>query len=158
MSEARIVTFGAAGDPLDIAEATPADVDAIHRIESASFPAPWRREFFAAEVIGQSRFNIVARRGGVIVGYLFGMWIFDEMHVNKIAVDAGQRRQGIAHALMQRCFDFAHKHDILSISLEVRQSNRAAQEFYRFLDFETSYIRKRYYPDGEAAVVMVRAI
>lgn len=158
MSEARNVTFGRAGDPLEIAEATAADVDAVHRIESASFPAPWRREFFAAEVIGQNRYNIVARRDGVIVGYLFGMWIFDEMHVNKIAVDAAQRRQRIADALMQRCFDFAREHDIFSISLEVRQSNRAAQEFYRHLDFETSYIRKRYYPDGEAAVVMVRAM
>ena len=144
--------------PLAITAATLADVDAVHRIESASFPAPWRREFFAAEVIGQNRYNIVARKGGVIVGYLFGMWIFDEMHVNKIAVDASQRRQGIANLLMQRCFDFARERDIFSISLEVRQSNRAAQEFYRFLDFETSYIRKRYYPDGEAAVVMVRAM
>ena len=145
-------------DALQIVEATSEDLDAVHRIESASFPAPWRREFFASEIVGLSRFNIVARKDGVLVGYLFGMWIFDEMHVNKIAVDSAHRRQGIANALMQRCFEFARDHDILSISLEVRQSNRAAQEFYRFLDFETSYIRKRYYPDGEAAVVMVRAM
>jgi [ribosomal protein S18]-alanine N-acetyltransferase len=147
----------AAGDPLDIVEATSADVDAVHRIEQASFPAPWRREFFAAELAADSRYNIVARKGGVIIGYLFGMWIFDEMHVNKIAVEEGHRRHGIANALMGRCFAFARQHGISSISLEVRQSNRAAQEFYRSLDFETSYIRKRYYPDGEAAVVMVRA-
>jgi ribosomal-protein-alanine N-acetyltransferase len=143
---------------LDITPATLADVDAVHRIEAASFPAPWRREFFAAEVLADSRFNIVARIDGVLVGYLFGMWIFDEMHVNKIAVDANHRRNGIAHTLMQRTFDFANAHGIATLSLEVRQSNRAAQEFYRFLDFETSYIRKRYYPDGEAAVVMVRAL
>jgi ribosomal-protein-alanine N-acetyltransferase len=143
---------------LEITAATPADVDAVHRIEESSFPAPWRREFFAAEVSADSRFNIVARKDGVIVGYLFGMWIFDEMHVNKIAVDATLRRQGIANALMRRTFEFARLHGIATLSLEVRQSNRAAQEFYRFLDFETSYIRKRYYPDGEAAVVMVRAL
>jgi [ribosomal protein S18]-alanine N-acetyltransferase len=143
---------------LDIVPATAADVDAVHRIEQASFPAPWRREFFAAEVTAESRYNIVAKQDGVVIGYLFGMWIFDEMHVNKIAVDAAHRRRGIAHALMERCFDFAAQHGIISISLEVRQSNRAAQEFYRFLEFETSYIRKRYYPDGEAAVVMVRAM
>jgi [ribosomal protein S18]-alanine N-acetyltransferase len=143
---------------LDITAATPADVEAVHRIEQTSFPAPWRREFFSAEVTADSRFNIVARKEGVLVGYLFGMWIFDEMHVNKIAVEATHRRQGIANALMQRALEFARQHDITSISLEVRQSNRAAQEFYRVLDFETSYIRKRYYPDGEAAVVMVRAV
>lgn len=143
---------------IDIVPATPADVDAVHSIEAASFPSPWRREFYAAEVVAESRYNIVAKENGVVIGYLFGMWIFDEFHVNKIAVEAGHRRQGIAHALMERCFDFAAQHDISTISLEVRQSNRAAQEFYRFLEFETSYIRKRYYPDGEAAVVMVRAM
>jgi ribosomal-protein-alanine N-acetyltransferase len=143
---------------IEIVPATPADVEAIHRIEQDSFPSPWRREFYAMEVVAESRYNIVAKENGVLIGYLFGMWIFDEFHVNKIAVEAGHRRRGIAHALMERCFDFAAQHDISTISLEVRQSNRAAQEFYRFLEFETSYIRKRYYPDGEAAVVMVRAM
>ncbi len=143
---------------IEIVPATPADVEAIHRIEQDSFPSPWRREFYAMEVVAESRYNIVAKENGVLIGYLFGMWIFDEFHVNKIAVEDGHRRRGIAHALMKRCFDFAAQHDISTISLEVRQSNRAAQEFYRFLEFETSYIRKRYYPDGEAAVVMVRAM
>lgn len=148
----------AAVGPLDIAEATPVDVEAVYRIEQAAFPIPWRREFFAVEVVADHRYNIVARKDGAIVGYLFGMWIFDEMHVNKIAVEESQRRQGIALALMERSFEFARDHGISTISLEVRQSNRTAQEFYRFLHFETSYIRKRYYPDGEAAVVMVRAM
>jgi ribosomal-protein-alanine N-acetyltransferase len=146
-------------EPLvEIADATAAEVAAVHRIEQASFPAPWRREFFSAEIQGENRFNIVAKRGGVVIGYLFAMWIFDEMHVNKIAVEAAERRQGIANALMERCFTFARENDVTTISLEVRQSNRAAQEFYRSLEFETSYIRKRYYPDGEAAVVMIRAV
>lgn len=145
-------------DPFEIAEATAAEVAAVHRIEEASFPEPWRREFFTAEIEGENRYNIVAKKGGVVIGYLFAMWIFDEMHVNKIAVTSTERRQGIANALMERCFVFAREHDVTTISLEVRQSNRAAQEFYRSLEFETSYIRKRYYPDGEAAVVMIRAV
>jgi ribosomal-protein-alanine N-acetyltransferase len=143
---------------IDIALATLADVDAVHHIEQSSFPAPWRREFFAAEILGDGRYNIVATKDGVLIGYLFGMQIFDEYHVNKIAVASSHRRQGIADALMRNCFDFARTHDVTTISLEVRQSNEPAQAFYRRLEFETSYIRKRYYPDGEAAVVMVREL
>jgi ribosomal-protein-alanine N-acetyltransferase len=143
---------------IQIARATEADLDAIHEIEKASFPAPWCREFFAIELTSDGRFNIVAKREGVLIGYLFGMWIFDEMHVNKIAVAAGERRKGVADALMRRCFSFARRNGVTSISLEVRQSNVAAQDFYRHLDFETSYVRKRYYPDGEAAAVMVRRL
>jgi ribosomal-protein-alanine N-acetyltransferase len=145
-------------DLIEIAAATRADVDAIHGIESDSFPAPWRREFFLGELAAEGRFNVVARRDGVVVGYLFAMWILDEMHVNKIAVAKEKRRQGIADALMARCFAFARKRGVRTISLEVRKSNRGAQEFYRHLDFASSYLRPRYYPDGEAAVVMTREV
>ena len=145
-------------DDVVIEAATRADVDGIHRIEQASFPAPWRREFFLSELKSDGRFILVARRNGEVVGYVFTMWIFDEMHVNKIAVDASMRRHGIADELMARCFDFARRNNVETISLEVRLSNAGAQEFYRHLDFESSYLRPRYYPDGEAAVVMVRKI
>lgn len=145
-------------DELVIEPATAADVGAIHAIEVASFPEPWRREFFRSEVDADGRFNLVAKKNGVVVGYLFSMWIFDEMHVNKIAVVESERRQGIADALMARCFAFAAEHEVETISLEVRKSNTGAQDFYRHLDFKASYVRPRYYPDGEAAVVMVREL
>ena len=144
-------------DLLVIEVPTRADVDAIHHIEEASFPAPWRREFFISEMNADGRYNLVAKKEGVVVvGYLFAMWIFDEMHVNKIAVAEGERRQGIADALMERCFTFAREHEVESISLEVRMSNTSAQDFYKHLEFKSSYLRPRYYPDGESAVVMVR--
>ena len=138
--------------------AGPADVDAIHRLEVGAFPAPWRREFFESELQASGRLCLTAKRGGLLVGYLFAMWFFDEMHVNKIAVEEHERRRGIARLLMDHCFRFAGLHHVKSISLEVRKSNRGAQEFYEHLDFEALYARPRYYPDGETAVVMVRKV
>ena len=143
---------------LVIEPAKRADVGAVHRIEEASFPAPWRREFFISELEAHGRFNLVAKIDGAIVGYLFAMWIFDEMHVNKIAVDESVRRRGVAAALMARCFSFALANGVETISLEVRKSNQGAQEFYRRLEFRSSYVRPRYYPDGEAAVVMTKRV
>jgi ribosomal-protein-alanine N-acetyltransferase len=141
---------------LIIERAVAADVRAVHALEQRCFPAPWRREFFESEITNDGRYNLVARRDGIIIGYLFAMWFMDEMHVNKIAVDAGARRQGVALALMQRCTAFAVEQRVTSISLEVRRSNDEAQRFYTFLGFEAEYIRKGYYPDGEAAVVMMK--
>jgi len=143
---------------LTIRPADRGDLEAIHAIESASFPAPWRREFFESELTAPGRFTLVAIRDRRVIGYIFAMWIFDEMHVNKIAVTKDERRQGIAQALMDRCFDFAREHGVEMISLEVRESNAGAQEFYRQLEFESVYVRPRYYPDNEAAVVMTRKI
>jgi ribosomal-protein-alanine N-acetyltransferase len=146
------------GHDLKIDNARWADLDAIHRLEVDSFPAPWRREFFESELRGEARLALVVKRGRDVIGYVFAMWFFDEMHVNKIAVEEGERRKGVARALMDRCLEFAHENEIKTISLEVRQSNRGAQEFYKRLEFATLYVRPRYYPDGEAAVVMVRQL
>jgi ribosomal-protein-alanine N-acetyltransferase len=143
---------------IDIRTARADDIDAIITLEERAFTNPWRRDFFESEVRGSGRYNLVARKHGRVVGYVFAMWFFDEMHVNKIAVDERERRQGIALALMGECLRFAKANRIKTISLEVRKSNDGAQEFYRFLDFEASYTRPRYYPDGESAVVMVRVL
>ena len=145
-------------EEVEIAPATLADIDAIDSLEKAAFPSPWRREFFESELRSAGRFNLVARRGEKIIGYVFSMWFLDEMHVNKIAVDENERRRGVAFALMEACNEFAIRNGVTTIALEVRESNSGAQAFYRRLGFASSYVRPRYYPDGEAAVVMTRAI
>ena len=141
-----------------IAAVRAADIADIDDLEQRCFSNPWRRDFFESELRGSGRYSLVARKDGRIVGYVFAMWFFDEMHINKIAVDERERRQGIALALMGECLRFAKANRIKTISLEVRKTNQGAQDFYRVLDFEVSYTRPRYYPDGEAAVVMVRTI
>jgi ribosomal-protein-alanine N-acetyltransferase len=140
---------------IEIRNAATGDLDEVHRLELSAFAAPWRREFFEAELQLPGRVTLVAvTAGGEVAGYVFAMFIFDEMHVNKIAVADPHRRGGIARALMDRCLDFARANGIHVIALEVRKSNEGAQAFYRTLQFADTFIRPRYYPDGEAAVVM----
>src|SRR5438477_6461545 len=141
---------------VEIRNAGTRDLDAIHALEVRAFPSPWRRELFENELRASGRLSLIARRDGVVIGYLFAMWFFDEMHINKIAVTEEERRRGIAGKLMEHCFRFAKANHIRSISLEVRETNVGAQEFYKQLDFAATYKRPRYYPDGESAVVMMR--
>src|SRR5689334_15822953 len=101
-------------DEIAIEPATIADLDAIHRLEKACFPSPWRREFFESELHSSARLNLVVRRGRKLIGYLFAMYLFDEMHVNKIAVAESERRQGIALELMNQCTVFANKNSVTS--------------------------------------------
>jgi len=143
---------------IEIRAARESDLDAVHRLERTCFPVPWRKEFFLSELQQSGRVCLVATRYGQLVGYVFAMTIVDEMHINKIAVLPVERRRGIAVALMHLCIDAALERNVTLLSLEVRQSNEGAQEFYRHLDFEPSYVRPRYYPDGEAAVVMTRRL
>jgi ribosomal-protein-alanine N-acetyltransferase len=138
-----------------IREARHSDLEAVVALERVSFPAPWRREFFVTEIDAIGRFNLVATDpSGALAGYVFAMFFLDEMHVNKIAVEPSMRRRGIAALLMDECFSFARINRVASISLEVRESNDGARALYRALGFAESYRRPRYYPDGEAAIVM----
>ena len=145
-------------DGIEIRAAHDRDLDAIARLEAVCFPAPWRREFFESELHQSGRLCLVAAAEGRLVGYVFAMTVVDEMHINKIAVDQVHRRRGVAVALMDRCFEAARRRAVTVMSLEVRESNRGAQEFYSRLGFERSYLRPRYYPDGESAVVMTRRV
>jgi [ribosomal protein S18]-alanine N-acetyltransferase len=131
----------------------------IVALERVAFPSPWRRQFFESELEAEHRFLRVAISGaGDLVGYVFAMIMYDEMHINKIAVTDDSRRRGFATRLMDVCVEHARERGITTISLEVRISNEPAQAFYRKLHFEPLYVRKNYYPDGEAAVVMIADI
>jgi len=142
-----------------VVPASPRDLDRIAELEEESFPAPWKREFFESELHAVGRYNRVAKFGRTeVVGYLFAMHFLDEMHINKIAVSDSYRRRGIANALMVDCLEFARRLDVRSISLEVRESNEAAQSFYRALEFKSVYRRVKYYPDGETAIVMTKEL
>ena len=135
------------------------DIKEIAAIEADSFASPWREGFFASELAMSGRYNRLARNSaGELLGYVFAMYFMDEMHVNKIAVAKRSRRQGVAAALMQECLEFASVSSVAVVSLEVRESNRGAQSFYLTLGFEATYRRPRYYPDGEAAIVMSKRV
>jgi [ribosomal protein S18]-alanine N-acetyltransferase len=130
------------------------DIPAVHALEEISFPVPWRPEFFSHEIGVERRLNLVAVDGATIIGYLFATWLLDEMHINKIAVRASHRRRGIADALMAKSVEVARGQKVEIITLEVRRSNSGAQAFYTHLGFTSSFVRRRYYPDGEDAVFM----
>ena len=67
-----------------------ADLDAIERIERASYPTPWSRSMFASELAKQSSLSIAAvTPDGQLVGYLVLSRYVDAWHVMNVAVDPG---------------------------------------------------------------------
>lgn len=140
---------------LTVREARPVDLDAVAELERASFPIPWKREYFAAEIGIAHRFNRVARApDGTLAGYVFCAFAGGEIHVNKIAVDPSWRRRGVARLLMQEVFDLGGRIAAEEIYLEVRPSNAPARNFYVGLGFRDMGRRVEYYADGEDALVM----
>ena len=132
-----------------------ADVPDVYRIETLSFRTPWSRRSLSDEVDNSLAHYLVAISDDVIAGYC-GMWVlFEECHITNIAVDPIFRRKGIGKALLVSAMEVGTLFGATSMTLEVRETNRIAQEMYRKLGFQPQGFRKRYYQDtGEGAILL----
>ena len=135
---------------------TLADVDAVHAIESATFPTPWSRADFVKEMTDNTCARyLVAEKDGNIIGFA-GAWIvLDEAHITNVAVSEPERGKGVGRLLTESLMQYAANLGVVYATLEVRRSNERAQNLYRSLGFEFVGVRKRYYTDnGEDALLL----
>ena len=81
--------------------------------------------------------------------------ILDEAHVTTFGVDPEFRRRHVGERLLVDLIRYALRCGCRRITLEVRESNEAAQALYRKYGFAPVSRRRRYYPDNdEDAIVM----
>lgn len=134
------------------------DLDQVMEIEHSSFPYPWSRTSFEKELRDNGyACYLVADTGknGQVLGYA-GSWVlFGEAHITTLAVHSDYRRAGVGSTLLTSLMEKAYKLGACQIFLEVRDSNGAARTLYEKLGFQIKGIRKKYYHD-EDAVVMIR--
>jgi|SRR5580704_2927491 ribosomal-protein-alanine N-acetyltransferase len=141
---------------IDVAPATPGDLDSIDEIERVSFPAPWPRETFAAELERDWARVDVARVAGRIVAFCNYWLVTTELHVLAIATDPSERGKGIARELLAHVLATGIRAGCTLATLEVRRSNTAAIALYERAGFKTVHVRARYYhDDNEDALVML---
>ena len=134
------------------------DLDAVEQIELASYPTPWSRAMFAAELQKPSSLAIGAYDDvGELVGYAIVSRYVDAWHVMNIAVVPEFRRRGIGRSLLERLFEVTAADPRRGYTLEVRVSNAEAIRLYERLGFEPRGIRRGYYTDNrEDALIMWR--
>lgn len=128
----------------------------VLRIERQVYPRPWTMGLYLGELaLPASRLYIVARRANRVVGYGGFMLSFDECHVTTVAVDPVLHGGGIGTRLMLILASRAVAKGAVSMTLEVRMSNKPAQELYRRFGFAPAGVRKGYYAEvNEDALVM----
>jgi len=132
------------------------DVAAVHEIERLSFSTPWPAYAFEQELKGNrlARY-LVARAGDRIVGFA-GIWtMVDDAHITTFGVHPDWRRQGIGRQLLLNLSELSIAIGARRMTLEVRDSNHAAQALYRAFDFTEVGRRPGYYTDdGEDALIL----
>ena len=88
-----------------------------------------------------------------IKGILIYQDLIDRLTIDYIVVDKNNREKGIATKLLREMED-KHK-DALNTTLEVRESNISALNFYKKNGFKEVAIRKKYYKD-EDGILMIK--
>ena len=137
-------------------------VDALEgaaELERLCFAEPWSAkslELLTKEGIGV---GMVCRKDGIICAYGGMLVAVDEGQITNIATHPDFRRMGYGRAVVEALIKYAKNNRLDSISLEVRESNKAAIELYTSLGFKVEGKRKDFYKKPtEAALVMVLRI
>lgn len=134
------------------------DVAPAAAMEKALFPQDaWSAESFWSELARyDSRHYVVAERHGALVGYAGLAAAAGEADVLTVAVDAAEQGRGVGRRLLRELLAEADRRGCADVLLEVRGGNGPAVALYERHGFERVGVRRRYYADGEDAIVMRR--
>lgn len=133
------------------------DLDQVIAIENVSFPDPYSRLLFLQFKLRAGDGFIVARRERV-VGYAISEILGGRGHIISMAVSPAHRRTGVGEALLRKVVRRLEPR-VPETYLEVRAGNEAAINLYEKFSFRrTGEVRERYYPNGEAAIILARHV
>jgi len=138
-----------------IERATAADLDAIDEIERHSFPLPWPRATFEAELT-RDHARIIVSRAPQVIAFCNYWVVADEVHILAIATHPDHRRAGVGGRLLDHALDEGEAAGCTRATLEVRRGNRPAIALYQRAGFRGVHVRARYYQDNnEDALIML---
>ena len=133
------------------------DLDAILKIEEECFKVPWTRSMFLS-IMSTLNSRSIVYEIDKIIGYGIAILHKDTVHIANVAVRKEYRYQGIGSEILSYLLHFGVSLGKKKAVLEVRPSNLPAISLYEKFGFYKAGIEKRYYPDGEDAVIMEKEI
>lgn len=113
----------------------------------------WTDEQFE-ELLSNSNYSIYTLVcNNTLLSYCIVLESVDDLNIVSIATDKKHLNKGYATQLVEyviKLGDDSNK----TISLEVKSKNTNAVNLYKKLNFKQVYIRKKYYKDGDDALIM----
>jgi ribosomal-protein-alanine N-acetyltransferase len=135
-----------------------ADLPDVMAIERSTFSTPWTEGIFRDELAEPSRTYLVAEEAGSLVGYVGIMSVGEDTHITTVAVASDAAGRGIGTRLVLAGIEAGLIAGGRSLTLEVRSSNRRAQDLYRRFGMGPVGVRKHYYRDEDAIIMWAHDI
>lgn len=125
------------------------ELEEIFEISKEQFKGEsWTYEQFESSYNSPSSIFIVSKEKGKIVSFLLAMDLIDSINLLLIATKEENKSCGHSKCLIETLKKLNRK-----IWLEVKESNLPAQNLYAKCGFEKKYVRKKYYSNGEKALI-----
>ncbi len=147
---------------MKIRKAAASDIDHLLTIQSACGLSPWTRDGYLDEITRHDSVILVAEdEGAPLIGFLTGRFYpgagstAGEAELNNIGVLPSHQRCGVGSALLKDFLERVGNEGRVTITLEVRESNGRAREFYSKHGFIVAGTRRAFYREPvEDALIM----
>lgn len=125
------------------------DMPEVLSIENGCFEYPWREDDFIRCLRQRNNIGMVAEdyEGGGLLGYMVYELHPRYVHILNLAVDRMSWRQNVGHQLVEKLKGKLNVNRRHTLSLEVRETNLAAQLFFKSQGFRATAIFRNFYDD-----------
>lgn len=131
------------------------DMPEVLGIENSSFEFSWSEDDFIRCLRQRNCIGMVAEYDERVVGFMIYELHKDQLHVLNFAVRPDVRRRGVGRQMVEKLIGKLSQQRRTRVLLEIRETNLAAQVFFRNLGFMATTVLRDYYDDTtEDAYVM----
>ena len=135
------------------------DIAQVVELEKECFKEPWGIDNVRYEIEGNPfSHGWILEQDGCIHAYAFLWETFETAQLARIGVHPARRRLHHADTLLKALERRAALAGCEVVTLEVRSSNDARRKLYEKNGFIPINVSKKYYPDGEDAVIMTKPV
>ena len=145
-------------DKLVIRQMNDADVEAVAKIEEATFSMPWKPDDFRDMIRWDNMTYLVAELGGMIIGGAGMRNILGDGEITNVAILSKYRGMGYGKRLIAALLKAGRELGAKDFTLEVRVSNTPAIRLYESLGFVSEGVRPNFYerPTEDALIMWKR--
>lgn len=127
------------------------DIDDVLAIERLTYKTPWNKAKFTHSLDNPNTLAYLIFKDNQVLGYSITLCASKTADLLNICIHPDYQHQGLGTKLFAYQLQASGAKEVF---IEVRVSNHSALLFYKKLGFEVIDKRKKYYSDGEGAIIL----
>ncbi len=143
---------------MKIVDLLSSDIDKILALYENNFADGWNKNMLEGAFNSGRFISIGIEEDEKLIGLISCSTTEFDADIEGITIDKDFRRNGFAKALLGLLEVKLKEKNIEKVFLEVRLSNTPAKNLYLGAGYKEISIRKKYYSDGEDAVIMAKEL